>query len=221
LSEFKKTRLVNMHRASLAQQMEPTEEQLKAYYEENRNSIMQVEMRKLQEVMLPTREEAEIIKARVEAGEITMFQAAANHSKAPGAKQHLGEVGWIAQGRAQPALDKVIFELQPGQIGGPVESTEGWHLFKVLDVTDAQFDNLDDAETRKLTRRRYIHSQLDQYVQDLRKNAFEVEVYQDNMVRLAQLEADMVAKLAEQAAQPGSKTEQRIEELNELIGEPK
>ncbi len=74
-------------------------------------------------------------------------------------------------------------------------------------------------QTRKLTRRRYIHEQLDNYVMDLRKNDFTVEVYEDNMVRLAQLEADMVARLAEQAAQPGSKTEQRIEELNKLIGQ--
>ncbi len=64
-----------------------------------------------------------------------MFQVAADYSIAPGAKQQLGEIGWVAQGRAQPALDTVIFELEPGEIGGPVESTEGWHLFKVLDVS--------------------------------------------------------------------------------------
>jgi len=46
-----------------------------------------------------------------------------------------------------------------------------------------------------------------------------VEVYEDNMVRLAQQEADMVARLTEQAAQPGSKTEQRVEELKKMIGE--
>jgi hypothetical protein len=100
-----------------------------------------------------------------------------------------------------------------------VESTEGWHLVTVLDVADAKFDNFEDAATRKLTRRRYIHDQLDSYVMDLRKNAFTVEVYEDNMVRLAQQEADMVARLTEQAAQPGSKTEQRVEELKKMIGE--
>ena len=129
---------------------------------------------------------------------------AAESSIAPGAKQQLGEVGWVAKGRAQPALDEVIFELGPGELGGPVESTEGWHLVTVLDVADAKFDNFEDAATRKLTRRRYIHDQLDSYVMDLRKNAFTVEVYEDNMVRLAQKEADMVARLTEQAAKPGS-----------------
>ena len=219
LSEYRKTRLVNLHRANLAREMEPTEEQLKAYYEENRNKIMQVEMRKLQEVLVENQIEAEALKARIEAGELTMFQAAANHSIAPGAKQQLGEVGWVADGRAQPGLNEIIFKLEPGEIGGPVESTEGWHLFKVLDVTDAKFDDFEDRETRKLTRRRYIHNKLDEYVMDLRKNQFTVEVYENNMVRLAQKEADMVAKLMEQATEPGSKTEQRVEELNKLIGE--
>ena len=219
LNEYQKTRLINMHRARLAQSMEPSEEQLKAYYEENRNSIMQVEMRKLQEVLLESQEQAEQMKAKIEAGELTMFQVAANHSIAPGAKQQLGEVGWVAQGRAQPAIDEIIFKLEPAEIGGPVESTEGWHLFKVLDVTDAKFDDLQDKETRKLTRRRYIHQQLDDYVMVLRKDTFTVEVYENNMVRLAQKEADMIARLMEQSAEPGSKTEQRVEELNKLIGE--
>lgn len=219
LNEYQKTRLVNMHRARLARQMEPTEEQLQAYYEANRNSIMQVEMRKLQEVLVETREQAEMLNAKIQSEEMTVFQAAANHSIAPGAKQHLGEVGWVAAGRAQPALDEIIFGLEPGEIGGPVESTEGWHLFKVLDVTDAKFDDFKDNETRKLARRRYIHDQLDTYVMDLRKNKFTVQVYENNMVRLGQKEADMVARLMQQATEPGSRTKQRMDELNKLIGE--
>jgi peptidyl-prolyl cis-trans isomerase C len=218
-NEFQKTRLVNLHRANLARDNEPGEEQLKAYYEARRMDIMKVEMRKTQDVVLATREEAEAIKARIESGELTMFKAAADYSIAPGAKQQLGEVGWVAEGRAQPALNELIFNLGPGELGGPVESTEGWHLLKVLDVSDAKFDNFEDEETRKLTRRRYIHDQLDAHVMDLRKNEFTVEVYEDNMVRLAQQEADMVTRMTEQAAQPGSRTEQRVEELKQLISE--
>jgi len=219
LNEFQKTRLVNLHRARLAKEQEPSDEQLKAYYEANRNRIMQVEMRKIQEVVVKTREEAEALKARIESGELTLFQAAAEYSIAPGAKQQLGEVGWVAAGRAQPALDELIFELGPGELGGPVESSAGWHLIRVLDVSEAKFDNFEDKGTQKLARRRYIHDQLDTYVQDLRKNDFTVEVYEDNLVRLAQQEADMVARLTEQAAQPGSRTEQRVEEFKKLLPE--
>ena len=215
--EYSKTKLVNMHRAKLARQMEPTEAQLKAYYDANRYNIMQVEKRKLQEVLLETREQAESLRKRLEDGELTMYQAAAEHSIAPGAKQHLGEVGWVAKGRAQPALDGVIFELEPDEISGPVESSEGWHLFKVLDVADEMFEDFSDQETRKLTRRRYIHDQLDRYVMELRKSEFTVQVFEDNLVVLAQKEADMVRQLARKAEQPGSITEQRLEAIQESM----
>ena len=219
VNEFRKTRLVNLHRAGLAKDREPDEKDLKSYYEENRDTIMQVEMRKVQDVVVKTREEAAALRDRIESGGLTLFQAAAEFSVAPGAKQQLGEVGWVARGRAQPALDKLIFSLGPGELGGPVESTEGWHLIKVLDVSDAQFEDFTDQQTRQLTRRRYIHDQLDAYVTNLRNKAFEVEVYEDNLVRLAQQEADMVTRLTRQAATPGSRTEQRVEELQKMLGE--
>ncbi|MGD2056913.1 MAG: hypothetical protein PVJ15_08895 [Gammaproteobacteria bacterium] len=44
-----------------------------------------------------------------------------------------------------------------------------------------------------------------------------MEVYENNMVRLSQQEADMVGKLAEKAKQPGSKTEQHIEQYQKLM----
>ena len=181
---------MNLHRANLARDREPSQEQLKSYYDANRNAIMHAEMRKIQEVLLKTREEAEALKARIESKELTMFQAAADYSIAPGAKQQLGEVGWVAAGRAQPAVNELIFKLGPGEIGGPVESTQGWHLVKVLEISDAKFDKFEDQETQKLARRRYVHDQLDVYVTDLRrKHEFTVEVDEGNLVRLAQQEA--------------------------------
>ena len=52
---------------------------------------------------------------------------------------------------------------------------------------------------------------------NLRKNVYPVAVYQDAIVRLAQQEADMVKRLAERAAQPGSVTQKRRDELEKLM----
>jgi peptidyl-prolyl cis-trans isomerase C len=217
LDEFGKTLLVNLHRQRLAESLEPSDEALQAYFDANRDRIMLRELRKVQEIVLESREDAEAIRQRIVDGELTLYQAAAQYSIAPGAKQNLGEIGWVAEGRAQPALDAMIFALEPGEIGGPAESTAGWHLVLVQDVKEARFVDLADAETRRLTRRKYIHDKLDEYVVALRKNGFPVTVYEDRLVALAQQEADMVGRLAEQAAQPGSQTEQRLGEFRELI----
>ena len=220
LNEYTKTLLTNMYREQLLKQWMPTDEELKAYYMANMNRFIVPEARKLHMIVVRTRDEAESLRGRIEAGELSMYQAARDYSIAANARRDLGEVGWVNRGELVPALDQAVFSLEPGSIGGPVDTPAGWHLVKVLDVNDAKYTNFDDEVTRKLTRRDYMHAKLDTYTADLRKNRIPVEVYQDRLVQLAQHEADMVKSLAQQAQQPGSVTQQRIEELKKLVKPP-
>ncbi|MGD8583532.1 MAG: peptidyl-prolyl cis-trans isomerase [Gammaproteobacteria bacterium] len=217
LNEYRKTRLINIHRANLVKQMAPTDTELEQFFQANRQLITIPEFRKVQMVVLATGDEASDLKRRIEAGELTMYEAASRHSIAPAAKKDLGEIGWVQKDRVLPALQEVVFSLGPGEIGGPVQVGEEWHLMAVQDVRDAQRESLDDAATRKEARRKYIHAKLDEYTVNLRKNDFKVEVYEDRIVQLAQQEADMVGQLAEKAQEPGSVTEQRVEELQKLL----
>jgi parvulin-like peptidyl-prolyl isomerase len=221
MKEYRKTLLTNLHRDQLVKDMEPTAKELKAYYEANRNRFVVPEARKLQMIVVKTKEEAESLKGKIESGEMTMYQAARDHSIAANAKQDVGEVGWVNQGDVVPALDQVIFALGPGEIGGPVETPAGWQLVKVLEMKEARFTDFTDEATRKLTRRKYLHEKLDAYTTELRMKEFPVEVYQDRRVQLEQSEADMVKTLAEKARQPGSVTQQRIKELQKYMMPPK
>ena len=220
LSEYSKTLLTNLYRDQLIEKMEPTEKELKAYYDANRNRFMVPEARKVQLVVVKTKEEAEDLKAKLDAGDMTMYVAARDYSIAPNAKNDLGEVGWVNRGEAVPALEEEIFALEPGEVGGPVESPAGWNLVAVLELKESKYTDFADDTTRKLTRRSYLHDKLDAYATDLRKNEFAVEVYQDRLVQLAQKEADMVKSLAQKAHEPGSVTQQRIEELNKMMKPP-
>jgi hypothetical protein len=101
-----------------------------------------------------------------------------------------------------------------------VESPAGWHLVKVLDVLDGRYQNIEDKETRKRTLRMYMKEKVNAYVVDLRKNEFEVVVYDDELTRRFQQEADMIAELSKKAKEKGSITEQRQEELQKYIVVP-
>jgi parvulin-like peptidyl-prolyl isomerase len=217
VQEYRKTRLINLHRAALVKTMEPSDEELRAYFEANRARITIPEYRKVQMVVLKTEDEAKDVKNKIEAGEITMYQAAADFSIAPGAKENLGEIGWVEKGKALPELNDVVFALGPGEIGGPVQVGDVWHLVTVQDVREPQYADFEDEKTRKLTRRQYLHEKLDDYTVKLREQDFPVKVYEDKLIRLAQQEADMVKQLAEKAQQPGSETEKRIGELQKLL----
>jgi parvulin-like peptidyl-prolyl isomerase len=182
--EYAKNHLTNMHRSNLYREMEPSDEQLWDYIEDNRDSIMLREARKVQMVVVKTREEAEDVKGKIESGEITIYEAARDYSIDTNASQALGEMGWVSKGSGFPELDKLTFSLAPEELGGPVESPAGGHLVTVLDLRDAQFEELVDEATRKTTRRRYLQEQMNAYVINLRKNEFPVVVYEDNLDRL-------------------------------------
>jgi parvulin-like peptidyl-prolyl isomerase len=220
LKEYSKTLLTNTHRERVVQGMEPTEKELKAYYEANKSRFVVPEARKLQMVVVKTEAQAADLKEKIASGKLTMYQAARDYSIAAKAKQDLGEVGWVNQGELASPLDQVVFALGPGEIGGPVESPAGWHLVKVLEMREARFTDFSDKATRKLARREYLHEKLDGYTTELRKSEFPVEVYQERLVQLEQQEADAVKALAEKAKQPGSVTSKRIEELQKLIKQP-
>jgi len=219
-AEYRKTHLINVHRDGLIRGWLPSDDELQDYYMDHMDSISIAESRKVQMVVVASREEAEAIKAQIDAGEITLFQAAQQFSLDPNAKRTLGDMGWVSQGTGFKELDDVTFSLEPDVVGGPVESPAGWHLVKVLDVLDARYENIEDAETRKLTQRMYLKEKLNNYVIDLRKNRFDVVVYDDELTRQVQKEADFIAELNKKAAQPGSVSEERLKDMQKWIVPP-
>ena len=219
-TEYRKTLLINEHRNSLINSWNPSEDELKTYYVDNMDKFTVPEARKVQMVVVKTKEEAESIKAQIDKGEITMYQAAQQYSIDPNAKHTLGDMGWVSQGTGFAGLDEFTFNLEPEVVSSPVESPAGWHLVKVLDVVDAQFENIDDQQTRQLVFRAYMKDRFNDYVVDLRKNHFEVAVYDDELQRQFQNEADFIAELTRKSQEEGSVTEQRVEELQKWITKP-
>ncbi len=197
--------------------MDPTEEELWDYFEDNKDAITVREARKVQMVVLKTREEAEAIKTRIGAGEITIFEAARDHSIDPNAKQTLGEMGWVVKGTGFPELDKATFSLDLDTLSDPVESPAGWHLVKVLDMRDAELEDIMNETTRKTTRRRYLQEKMNEYVVNLRKNEFPVVVYEENIDRLFKAEAEWVAALEEKARQSPEETQKRLDETTKFM----
>ncbi len=190
VNEFKKVRLVNIHRAKLTQDMQPTDKELHSYFDKNRDKISIKEARKVQMVVLKSLKEAEVLKTRIETNDITMFQAAAEYSIDPNAKKSLGEIGWVNKGTGFPELDELTFSMGLEELGGPVETPAGWHLVKVQEIRDAAFQGIDDDRARKKTQRMLIHDKLNQYVINLRKEHFAVEVFEEVFNKLIKEEVE-------------------------------
>jgi len=219
-SEYRKTHLINVHRANLVNNWKPSEDELKTVFVDNMDKISIPETRKVQMVVVKTREEAEAVKKEIDDGKISMFQAAQQYSIDPNAKHTLGDMGWVSQGTGFDELDDFTFNLEPEVVSDPVESPAGWHLVKVLDVNDAQYQDFDDPQVRNLALRLHMQNKFDEYVIDLRKNHYQVAVFQDELNRQFQKEADYIAALTLKSKQQGSVTEQRMEDMQKWIAAP-
>jgi parvulin-like peptidyl-prolyl isomerase len=71
-------------------------------------------------------------KRRVESGQATFQQLAQEFSK-DGSARNGGDLGWSSPGQFVPEFERVLDNLQPGQISNPVVSRFGVHLIQLIE----------------------------------------------------------------------------------------
>ncbi|MEW8458848.1 MAG: peptidylprolyl isomerase [Candidatus Thiodiazotropha endolucinida] len=217
LAEFSVTRLVNQHRSALAQAMQPTEQEVRDYFTKHQGRITFNEHRKLQMVVLKDEKNALDIMEKLGKGELTIYQAALNHSIDPRARQTLGDFGWVEEGSGFPALDELAFALEVGELGGPVETPAGWHIVRVTDRRVSKYTDINDPDTRQQTRRLLLKESLNDYVVELRKREYPVVVYEENLNRLLQEEAQWIAAKSREMEQHPERAKLILDEMKALV----
>jgi len=202
LNEHRKVHLITMYRGLLTEQLEPTPDEIRAYFEKHRDRITIPGARKIQMVVMTAKEDAERVRQQIESGEITIYEAARDYSIDPNAQKTLGEMGWVERGTGFPELDALTFSLSLDAIGGPVESPAGWHLVKVLEIREPVFTDISQADTWRKTRRMMLEERMNEYTVNLRKDRYKVEVYNEVLNRLIQ------EVVGEPPTQPAAQPEQ-------------
>jgi foldase protein PrsA len=134
-----------------------TEDDAKAYYDENGEQFSTPAGRRARHILVATKAEADAIRARLNAGNFATI--ARQESTDTGSASQGGDLGIIQKGQLVPEFEKVAFELKDGQISAPVETQFGWHIITV-DLVPASTTPFAEA------RDGIIQSQLQQKRQD-------------------------------------------------------
>ncbi|MBZ0280233.1 MAG: peptidylprolyl isomerase [Anaerolineae bacterium] len=91
-------------------------------------------------ILVRTQAEAQDAMARISAGE-DFAALAVSLSMDEMTRQNGGDLGWFTQEELLvPELAQVAFSLQPGQVGGPVGTTLGYHLVQTIEFEDRPVD---------------------------------------------------------------------------------
>jgi parvulin-like peptidyl-prolyl isomerase len=150
------------------------------YYKAHSQNFVQGDRVRLQHILIRvsthSEEEAKLLAeslvSQIKEGK-SFEELAKTYSEGAEAKEG-GEMGWVEKGQLLGEIDEKVFALEAGQLTGPIQSSLGYHVFKVVErkqfsvrpLTDVRGQIQDILFKEKLTVR------LESWMQSLKKNAY-------------------------------------------------
>lgn len=116
----------------LAPDIEVTDEQIKTFYDENKQMFVTPEQVKVSHILLSSKEEAETVLTDLENGQ-DFAAVAKEKSLDEASKAQGGDLDFIVQGTRSQAFEEAAFALGIGEMSGVVQSDQGYHIIKVTD----------------------------------------------------------------------------------------
>ena len=162
---------------------EPTEEELRAHYEEHAPEYMKPEQAQIQHILIkPDSDSKEdrstarsrllSIRAKIEAGADFAGQAAA-HSECPSGRRTGGSLGWVSKGTMIPEFENVVFSLGIDALSDVVETRLGMHVIRKTAQEESQpapFEEVRD-KIRDFLRHARRGELLSAFVNELKQKA--------------------------------------------------
>ncbi|OFZ18393.1 MAG: hypothetical protein A2X94_14970 [Bdellovibrionales bacterium GWB1_55_8] len=166
VAAFRKQYLANrLLQKSLGEKL--TDKAAKQYYERNKHRFTTDQVH-AQHILVETEAQAKDLIKKARGG--ADFQALAEkHSKDPSAKNNRGDLGFFGRDRMVPEFTEAAFAGKPNEIVGPVKTTYGYHIIKVLEKKPGSQLEFNDVELKVQNDLRQDLTQS--YVGGLRKSA--------------------------------------------------
>jgi peptidyl-prolyl cis-trans isomerase C len=129
---------------------EPSDEEIKKYYEENKEAQFTTpEQRCVRHILFNKDQEqkAEDVKKELESG-ADFAKLARENSQDPGSAQKGGDLGCIGKGETVPEFEEAAFGAEQGEIVGPIQTEFGYHIIQVTDIKPQQTLPLQEVESQ-------------------------------------------------------------------------
>lgn len=139
----------------------PSEAELQAAYEANKNALKVPKSWKLAQIFIADPKGASKpeaadklakAKAAVAAKDADFAAVAAAKSEEPTSAAKGGEIGWLADEQVQPTIRAVLPKLALGAVSEPIQLDDGWHIIKVLDSREAYTPTLEQIRVQLAAR---------------------------------------------------------------------
>jgi len=149
---------------------DPTEAQIKAFYEKNPKQFAVPESRDVNLVL--TKTEAKAKQAQAELKDGKKFKAVAKKFSIDEAtKSQGGKLTGLTKGQQDKELEGAAFAAEEGKLEGPVKAQFGFYVFQVEDIKEASQPTLEEVKDRIKQQLKSTNEQkvLNDFVEDFRE----------------------------------------------------
>jgi peptidyl-prolyl cis-trans isomerase D len=184
--ELVKVLYIELSLTDLAKEVAVNEDAVKAYYDAHAANFIVPEQRRARHILIQLAKDASAsdeAAARTRALEIlgqarngqSFETLARERSEDLGSKAQGGDLGFFGQGVMDPAFDKTVFEMKPGELSEPVRSRFGYHIIRLEEIKAGSTKGFDEAraDVEKAYRREQAERQFFEQAEQLATLTFE------------------------------------------------
>jgi foldase protein PrsA len=126
-------------------QIEISDEEIKTYFDENKDSLGEAEQVKASHILVEDEAVAKEVKQKLTDG-ADFAELAKEYSTDEGSKENGGELGSFPRGTMVTEFEDAAFSLPINEISDPVKSDYGYHIIKVEEKKEAKEANYEDSK---------------------------------------------------------------------------
>ncbi|MEH7383565.1 peptidylprolyl isomerase [Bacillus sp. JJ1533] len=122
-----------------------TDEELKTYFEENKDTFSQPEQVQASHILVDDESAAKEVATKLEDG-ADFAELAKEYSKDTANAESGGELGYFGKGEMVAEFEDAAFSMKVDEISDPVKTEYGYHIIKVTDKKEAKEANYEESK---------------------------------------------------------------------------
>lgn len=175
-----------LHDMEIRSQVVVSPREVEEYYKNHSSEFSEEEKIKIRSITIRKTEEAagkgildeaakqkiDSIEKRIRAGEA--FEALAQEFSEDNHAQEGGMAGWVKRGEMLASIDESLFELKAGAISPVLETSAGYHLFKIEEKKTGELPPLEEVRMKihHLLFRQKAEKRFKEWMEELKARAY-------------------------------------------------